>query len=43
VPDGESERVKNVTITVEGATLEWVRIEAAKRNTIVLRLVGRTA
>ena len=32
--------MKNVTITVEGATLEWVRIEAAKRNTSVSRLVG---
>jgi hypothetical protein len=32
--------VKNVTITVEDATLEWVRIEAAKRNTSVSRLVG---
>ena len=33
-------RMKNVTITVEDATLEWVRIEAAKRNTSVSRLVG---
>ncbi|HNV58644.1 MAG TPA: CopG family transcriptional regulator [Rhodoferax sp.] len=32
--------MKNVTITVEEATLEWVRIEAAKRNTSVSRLVG---
>ena len=32
--------MKNVTITVEDATLEWVRIEAAKRNTSVSRLVG---
>ena len=29
-----------VTITVEDATLEWVRIEAARRNTSVSRLVG---
>ncbi len=34
------EAMKNVTITVEDATLEWVRIEAAKRNTSVSRLVG---
>ena len=32
--------MKNVTITVEEAALEWVRIEAAKRNTSVSRLVG---
>ena len=32
--------MKNVTITVEDTTLEWVRIEAAKRNTSVSRLVG---
>jgi hypothetical protein len=32
--------MKNVTITVEDATLDWVRIEAAKRNTSVSRLVG---
>ena len=32
--------MKNVTITVEDATLEWVRIEAAKRNTSVSRLLG---
>jgi hypothetical protein len=32
--------VKNVTITVEDATLDWVRIEAARRNTSVSRLVG---
>ena len=32
--------MKNVTITVEDAALEWVRIEAAKRNTSVSRLVG---
>ena len=32
--------MKNVTITVEDATLEWIRIEAAKRNTSVSRLVG---
>ena len=32
--------MKNVTITVDDASLEWVRIEAAKRNTSVSRLVG---
>jgi hypothetical protein len=32
--------MKNVTITVDDAALEWVRIEAAKRNTSVSRLVG---
>ena len=32
--------VKNVTITVDAAALEWVRVEAAKRNTSVSRLVG---
>lgn len=33
-------RMKNVTITVEEPVLEWVRIEAAKRNSSVSRLVG---
>jgi predicted transcriptional regulator len=32
--------MKNVTITVDDAVLEWVRIDAAKRNTSVSRLVG---
>jgi hypothetical protein len=32
--------MKNLTITVEDAALEWARIEAAKRNTSVSRLVG---
>lgn len=32
--------MKNVTITVEENVLEWARIEAAKRNTSVSRLVG---
>ena len=32
--------MKNVTITVEDAALEWVRVEAAKRNSSVSRLVG---
>ena len=33
--------MKNVTITVDDAALEWVRIEAVKRNTSVSRLVGQ--
>ena len=33
-------REGNVTITVEDAALEWARIEAAKRNSSVSRLVG---
>ncbi len=32
--------MKNVTITVEDNVLEWARIEAAKRNPSVSRLVG---
>jgi hypothetical protein len=32
--------MKNITITMEDATAEWIRIEAAKRNTSVSRLVG---
>lgn len=32
--------MKNVTITVEDKVLEWVRIEAARRNSSVSRLVG---
>lgn len=32
--------MKNVTITVEDSALEWARIQAAKRNTSVSRLVG---
>lgn len=32
--------MKNVTITVEEDVLEWARIEAAKRNSSVSRLVG---
>jgi hypothetical protein len=32
--------MKNLTITVDEAALEWARIEAAKRNTSVSRLVG---
>jgi hypothetical protein len=32
--------MKNVTITVEEPVLEWVRVEAARRNSSVSRLVG---
>jgi predicted transcriptional regulator len=32
--------MKNVTITVDDAVLEWARVEAAKRNTSVSRMVG---
>ncbi len=32
--------MKNVTITVEDSALEWARIQAAKRNSSVSRLVG---
>lgn len=34
-------RLKNLTITVEEETARWVRIEAAKQETSVSRLVGR--
>lgn len=33
--------MKNVTITVEDAALAWARIEAARRNTSVSRMVGQ--
>lgn len=32
--------MKNITITMEEKVAEWTRIEAAKRNTSVSRLVG---
>jgi len=32
--------MKNVTITMEDAVAEWARLEAARRNTSVSRLVG---
>jgi hypothetical protein len=32
--------MRNVTITVEDDALEWARVEAAKRNTSVSKLVG---
>ena len=32
--------MKNVTITMDDAVAEWARMEAARRNTSVSRLVG---
>lgn len=32
--------MKNVTVTMEDAVADWARIEAAKRNTSVSRLIG---
>jgi ferric-dicitrate binding protein FerR (iron transport regulator) len=32
--------MKNITITMEDDVAEWVRIEAAKRNTSISRLIG---
>lgn len=32
--------VKNLTITVDDAVLEWARVEAAKRGSSVSRMVG---
>ncbi|MEX0386700.1 hypothetical protein [Spiribacter onubensis] len=32
--------MKNLTITVDEETLQWARIEAARRGTSVSRLVG---
>ena len=32
--------MKNVTITMNDAVADWVRIEAAKRNTSVSRMLG---
>jgi hypothetical protein len=34
------EGMKNITITMDEKVAEWTRIEAAKRNTSVSRLVG---
>jgi hypothetical protein len=33
-------RMKNVTITLEEDVLEWARVEAARRNTSVSRMLG---
>jgi hypothetical protein len=32
--------MKNITITMDDAVADWVRIEAAKRNASISRLVG---
>ncbi|HSV52683.1 MAG TPA: CopG family transcriptional regulator [Burkholderiaceae bacterium] len=32
--------MKNVTITMEDADAEWIRVAAAKRNTSVSRMLG---
>ena len=32
--------MKNITITMDEAVADWARIEAAKRNTSVSRMVG---
>ena len=32
--------MKNVTITVEETVADWARLEAARRNTSVSRLIG---
>jgi len=32
--------MKNVTITVDDAVLEWARVEAARRGSSVSRMVG---
>lgn len=32
--------MKNVTVTMEDTVAEWARLEAARRNTSVSRLVG---
>lgn len=36
----ETSGMKNVTVTMEDSVAEWARIEAAKRNTSVSRLIG---
>jgi len=32
--------MKNVTVTMEDTVAEWARLEAARRNTSVSRLIG---
>lgn len=32
--------MKNVTVTMEESVADWVRMEAARRNTSVSRLIG---
>jgi hypothetical protein len=34
-------RLKNVTVTLDEETVRWARIEAAKRETSVSRLIGQ--
>ena len=36
----ENRVVKNVTVTMEEHVAEWARLEAARRNTSVSRLIG---
>jgi hypothetical protein len=36
----QSSRVRNVTVTLEEDVAQWARIEAAKRDTSVSRLLG---
>jgi hypothetical protein len=33
--------MKNVTVTMEDSVAEWARLEAARRNTSVSRLIGQ--
>ncbi len=32
--------MRNVTVTMEDAVADWARMEAARRNTSVSRLIG---
>ena len=32
--------LKNITITMDDAVADWVRVEAAKRNVSISRLIG---
>lgn len=41
--DFGSRLMKNVTITMEESVADWARMEAARRNTSVSRLVGELA
>lgn len=36
----ENRVMKNVTVTMENSVAEWARLEAARRNTSVSRLIG---
>ncbi len=33
--------MKNITITMDDAVADWVRVEAAKRNASISRLIGQ--